>query len=100
MLQEIKKKMNKFGSIVTYFDHAMDTTSNMATLNAMKNIAAFVDIHHIGTSFEKDYGVNWIGYKVVPPAQRLIGHVISQIRGDGLVVFVKPSTGKCAIRRV
>lgn len=93
MIYELKKKMDRLGAVIAYFDHEADSPANIETLNAMVRIASAVDIHHIGTSFEKEFGVNWIGHKTVPAAKKLVGHHIAQFRGgDGIIVFVKANT--------
>lgn len=91
MIKEIKKKQNKFGTIITYFNHEHETPASEESLNSLGAISAHVDIHHVGKSYEKTYGVNWVGYKATPPAKNLISHHISKFRGgDGIVLFLKP----------
>lgn len=86
MIKEIKKKRNKFGSVVSF------VTSDAQLPDLLKHtaVSAFVVAHHVGGSDDKGFGQLIAGHRLVPKLKDVVGHYISQIRGGELVVFLKP----------
>lgn len=93
MIREIKKKQSKFGTIISSFVEGLNTPDEAANLESMNAFSAFVAIHTLSKLKQPDAaGVTYVTQKTGPKLKQAIGNYISQIRGDQIVAFVRPST--------
>ncbi len=88
MIKEIKKKREKFGSIITFVPDDL----RLENFLSHTSLSAYVIAHRIGASNDKGFGQLVVGHRAVPKLKNVIGHYISQIRGGELVVFIGPDT--------
>lgn len=88
MIKEIKKKMTRFGSIISYASNDLELEGMLRNVEH----AANVTVHRVGDSNDKGFGQTVVGHKRVPKFKDVIGNYLMQIRGGELIAFLKPNT--------